>query len=85
MEDQTLGVAPYPRCVAWNHRPVILRSTAACWAFIKNGQRILFISEDRDAFVFERLNLLYGPFIQVRMHLAVVGDIYPKRADLMNV
>ena len=36
-------------------------------------------------FVFERLNLLYGPFIQVRMHLAVVGDVYPKRADLMDV
>jgi hypothetical protein len=36
-------------------------------------------------FVFERLNLLYGAFIQVRMHLAVVGDVYPKRADLMDV
>ena len=65
---------------------MILRSrSAARWAFIKNGQRIPFISEDRDAFVFERLNLLYGLFIQVRMHLAVVGDVYPKRADLMDV
>ncbi len=64
---------------------MIVRSRSAdCWAFIKNGQRIPF-SEDRDAFVFERLNLLYGLFIKVRMHLGVVGDVYPKRADLMDV
>jgi hypothetical protein len=36
-------------------------------------------------FVFERVNLLGSPFIQVRMHLAVVGGVYPKRGELMDV
>jgi len=38
-----------------------------------------------DTFVIESLNLLGDPFIQSRVHLPVVGGVYPKRWDLMDV
>jgi hypothetical protein len=35
--------------------------------------------------VIERLNLLVDPFIQSRVLVRVVGGVYPKRWDLMDV
>jgi len=35
--------------------------------------------------VIERLNLLGDPFIQNRIHVRAVGDVYPKRGALMDV
>jgi hypothetical protein len=67
--------------------PTILYSSsaAAFWAFIKNGAADPFSSEDRNTFVLERLNLLGGPFIQSRKHLAIVRGVYPKRWGLLDV